>query len=128
MHDYPTALSAQQGQMSREIFFIIIIIITFRNGLPLPKSEWADEAVAGRFVCNFLGPARAILIWWKKTEKLLEEPIPWHLRPSGTARNRGEIFKTFEVFMLLPGNTVILLYDGGKRVATKARRGCQVCI
>ena len=46
-------------------------------------------------------------------------------RPGGTVRNRGEIFKTFEIFMLPPGNTVILLYDGGKRVATKARCGCQ---
>ena len=30
--------------------------------------------------------------------------------------------------MLPPGNTVILLYNGGKRVATKARCRCQVCI
>ena len=81
-----------------------------------------------RFVYNFLGPARAIPLWWKETEKLVEEPIPWYLRPSGTVRNREEIFKTFEIFMLPPGNTVILLYDGGKRVATKARCGCQVCI
>ena len=51
-----------------------------------------------------------------------------YLTPSGTARNRREIFKAFESFMLPPGNTVILLYDGSKRMPTKARCGCQVCV
>ena len=64
----------------------------------------------------------------KKTENVSEEPIPGYLRPSGTARNREEIFETFEIFMLPPGNTLIPLYDGGKRVATKSRCGCQVRI
>ena len=44
-----------------------------------------------------MGPARAIPLWWKKPEKLIEESIPWYLRPSGTARNRGKTFKTYEI-------------------------------
>ena len=54
----------------------------------------------------------------KKTDKLREELIPRYLRPSGTPRKRGEIFKTFEIFRLPPGSTVILLSDGGKRMPT----------
>ena len=30
--------------------------------------------------------------------------------------------------MLPPENAVILLSNGGKRMLTKAQRGCQVCI
>ena len=60
----------------------------------------------------------------KNPEKLIRELIPWYLRPSETARNRGEIFKKFESFMLPPGNTVILLFDGGKRM--RQERGVDV--
>ena len=34
----------------------------------------------------------------------------------------------FEIFILPPRNNVILLSDGSKRMPTKLRCGCQVCI
>ena len=75
-------------------------------------------------------PSHSVLMK-KKTDKLIWESIPWYLRPSLTQRKRGEIFKTFEIFMLPPGNTVTLFSDGGRRMSTKSRCGwcgCQVCI
>ena len=88
-----------------------------------------NEAVAGKdSSITFWAQPEPFRFDKKKNLEASEEPIPCYLRPSGTERNSGEIFKTFAISMLPPGNTVILLYDGGKRVATKARCGCQVCI
>ena len=55
----------------------------------------------------------------KKTEKLIEEPIPSDiLDPAG-------LCATVEKFLK---HSKSLLSDRGKRMPTKARGGCQVCI
>ena len=58
------------------LFYIIIIIITCRHGLPLLKPECADGAVPGKDSSITFRAQPKPFRFDKKAEKVSEEPIP----------------------------------------------------